>query len=124
MKDMQAIDKVKNSGISDNYVSLMADYKKRMEEEGLVHRKQDYKNMMLTIGDTWRYLPGVLAWTNAETQITILPHERMPYKQSWEFVLKHEKEHCIDPGASEPLTDRNAADPFRDYRRRDIRVMY
>src|SRR3989338_107092 len=100
----------------------LKDYKTKMAEEGLFHRGQEYKNIMLTIGDETRYVPFALAHTNTETQIVILPPERMPYEVGWNFVLNHEREHCLNPGASEHYTDLNAANPVRDYRRSNIRV--
>ena len=98
------------------------DYKQRMGEEGLFHKDQDYKNVFLTVGDTWKYLPFVLAWTDAETQMTISRPELLPYG---ERVLEHEKEHCWNPGGNEYVTDRNAHDHVRDYGRNSaVRVKY
>ncbi len=99
-------------------------YVERMIREGLFHKDQEYKNVMFTIGDETRYVPFALAHTNTDTQIVILPPERMPYEVGWNFVLNHEREHCLDPDASEHYTDLKAAIPARDYRRSSIRVKY
>ena len=98
------------------YESVQLDYKAKMAEE---NPRQPYKNVMLTVGDTRKYLSFVLAWTNTETQITMSPPELLPYGRR---VRDHEKEHCLDPGASEYMTDLNAANPIRDYRRGRIRI--
>lgn len=99
-------------------------YKQRMEDEGLFHKDQDYKNIQLTIGDETRYVPFALAHTDGESQIVILPPERMPYNQPWEFVLRHEKEHCVQI-VSEYMTDLRAASPLREGTRDSaVRVKY
>ncbi len=99
-------------------------YKQMMEDEGLFRRDQDYKNIQLTIGDETRYVPFALAHTDGESQIVILPPERMPYDTPWEFVLRHEREHCVQI-VSEYMTDLRAASRLRDGIRNDaVRVKY
>ena len=98
------------------YESVQLDYRAMMAEE---KPQQDYKNIMLTVGDTWKYLPFVLAWTNTETQITISHPELLPYDRR---VREHERSHCVKPGANEYETDLIAADPIMEYRRDKIRI--
>jgi len=100
------------------YDSVELDYRAKMAEEGLFRKEQPYKNIMLTVGDTRKYLPFVLAWTNTETQMTISPPELLPYGRR---VRDHEKEHCVEL-TSEYMTDLNAANPIREYRRDKIRI--
>ncbi len=105
-------------------VNPVIDYRTKMAEEGLFHKDQEYKNIRLIVGDETRYVPFALAHTNTETEIVILPPERMPYEVGWEFVLRHEMEHCINPGVSEHYTDLNAANRTRDYMRSNVRLKY
>ena len=102
----------------------LKDYKARMAEEGLFRRDQDYKNIQITVGDETRYVPFALAHTDTESQIVLLPPERMPYDMPWEFVLRHEMEHCVNRHVSEHVTDLNAANRTRDYMRSNVRLKY
>ncbi len=73
----------------------------------------DYKNIKLREFDEERYHPFAFAHTDVNTEIAILPREKIPYNlvgnasiKGWGFVLSHEEEHILNPNEyREPVID-------------------
>ena len=100
-------------------------YKQRMEEEGLLHKDQDYMNILATPGDTWRYLPGVVAWTLPGLHATFSHKELEPYGIK---ARPHEGGHSVlarEIGPhSEHQVDQLIDDPSRNYKLDSVRFSY
>ena len=101
--------------------SIKLDYKTIMADEGLFHRDQDYMNMLVTVGDTWRYLPFVLAWTDAEAHVTFSHRELVPYGVK---DRSHEQGHGVLKGGSEHAVDILVEDSSRNYLLNLVRLKY
>ena len=101
------------------------DYKRMMEEEGLFHKDQEYMNVLATPGDTWRYLPGVIAWTLPGLHATFSHKELEPYGIN---ARPHERGNSIlnrEMGPhSEHQVDQLVSDPSRSYKLSDVRLSY
>lgn len=74
--------------------------------------------------ETDKYIhPNALAMTNCKDMIIIRPREKLPYGLR-NFILKHEKEHIIDPSTDdEALINRRVLDPSREYMRSRIKLI-
>ena len=101
------------------------DYKRLMEGENLSRRDQDYMNILATQGDTWRYLPGVIAWTIPGMHATFSHKELEPYGIN---ARPHEQGHSVlmrEIGPHrEHQVDQLVNDPSRNYKLGLIRLSY
>ena len=99
------------------------DYRKLIEEG--FHKDQDYMNILATIGDTWRYLKRVIAWTIPGLHATFSHKELEPYGIK---ARPHEQGHSVlmrEMGPhSEHQVDQLIADPSRNYKLGLVRLSY
>ena len=63
----------------------------------LTDPKADYKLVKVWPIDEERYHPWALAHTNVESDIAINPPEKIPYEFGPDSVLRHEREHILNP---------------------------
>jgi len=66
--------------------------------------------------------PHVLGMTDLR-KIWIRPPEKLPYGL-FDFVLRHEVEHILDPEAGEETVDRRAGDASRDETRKKVKLAW